>query len=776
MVAHCLQPPEHMLTCCLALFSAAPVVPQLFENALEDNIQPDDKLYVHLITAAARAGDLPLARTIFQHRQRERAEAFADASSSRRSGGMQQGTPQPEQDGSLFVVNALLAAYAQVGDMQAAMRVYQRQLLGQQLVPDVYTFSSLLTCMARSSGVTLDEVEAVRSWMQLYGVHLTAVTGTALVNAYRRVHTWGAPRPGTVVQQLSAKAQQQQQRRQQQQQQQQQQDGEQAVQGSTTAAAGGHSQEAAEDDTSSAGVEAQFEVQTASPAVAAAARELQHARLPPFAAALLEEGSVEGFALARALGVFQQLLGGRRANAQAFTVMMAFYLECGCVEGFRELWQEAQDCGVVLTAEAFDVLARSSMEAGLEGVTKDMQARLEAAQAAGQHLGGAKSNKALAIKAMAGVKANLPGRRPGGSAPGVAAAGARQQWPLQRPQPAHRQQQQPGPQPLVRQASTAPLVSTTADLVSSSSSNAAVAGSRLPRGGQARVQRPMWPHQQQQQQQQGLQQEPQRPVQPQQQLDTPAAGAPQGQQPDPAVEPQAQVEETLEPPPAAATAAAAGEAIAAQQQQQQQWAQAQQHVPAGQRQQPDPAVKAEPQPLEAAVDEPQAASTAGLALGVKPSLQQHQQAEQQVPVLEVHQEVQPSQHLQLLDLSLSQGMDREQQPPQPQQQEQSGVPGEQQQLPLLQPLPAPAGWSASSASSWPRVPSRKQLLRPQRPAPVPRATSSQQDRPAAKRVADVQKQQQRGDVGAGQTQHSVDAPAKGLHGHASKRLQQLWDL
>jgi hypothetical protein len=161
------------------------------------------------------------------------------------------------------------------------------------------------------------------------------------------------------------------------------------------------------------------------------------------------------------------------------------------------------------------------------------------------------------------------------------------------------------------------------------------------------------------------------------------------------------------------------------------------------------------------------------------------QLQQQVVPVQQHelsQHEQPSdlsQHEQPSDLPLLHGMDTQQQAP-PQQQQEPHPPGEQQQLPVLQPLPAPAWLSTRAAGSRPqgrRAPANVQRWKPQRPAPIPRATSSMQDGlKAAERVPDVQKQQQVGHVGAGQTQGAAPAPTKGLHGHASKRHQQLWDL
>ena len=360
---------------------------QVYENLQEDGVLPDDKLYCHLITAAGRTGDLALALNIYRQKlascsvpskaQRRKAAApsttrsssgsrmakDAGSSSSRAKDASSSSGANDSSSGSsssiwreqmpIEISNAVLSAYAHVGDGRGAMKFFQQQVLAKGLAPDSYSFSALLTAVARNNGTPLSLVEQLRVWMEEWEVPVGVVTGTALINAYRRVRTWGGTTVGWEMTKGGTRA-----------------GGAAAAPGGRVSAAEGSAGLSGGEGEGGSGVED----------VRYGEEEQQQggtygAGLPSWVMKYVEEGLPEGEALGRAVAVLRELQRAGVANVLSYTVLMAFCLELGEGKGYKEVREEAKAAGVVLGEAAYDVLVRAAEEGGLMAVAGELRGK-----------------------------------------------------------------------------------------------------------------------------------------------------------------------------------------------------------------------------------------------------------------------------------------------------------------------------------------------------------------------------------------------------------------
>jgi hypothetical protein len=273
-----------------------------------------------------------------------------------------------QQQLPIEVVNAVLSAYAHVGDGRGALKFFQQQVLGKGLTPDSFSFSALLTAVARNNGTPLAVVERVRRGMEEWEIPLGVVTGTALINAYRRVRTWGnrnvgweytkrgdkgvqppslrlpaAGAAGGGVGGFTGSSDSQL--------------GEESAKATASLAAeGGGSVRAEEEMEQQQQQQQQLEEED---------KEGVGVGMPSWVVTHLQEGLPEGEALARAVAVLQELQRGGLANVLSYTVVMAFCLELGDLGGFKDVERQARQAGIVLGEEAYDVLVRAADEGGL---------------------------------------------------------------------------------------------------------------------------------------------------------------------------------------------------------------------------------------------------------------------------------------------------------------------------------------------------------------------------------------------------------------------------
>ena len=396
---------------------------QVYENLQEDGVLPDDKLYCHLITAAGRAGDLALALNIYRQKlascsvpsKAQRRKAAAPATTSRSSSGSRgakdagssgsnssraqdagsssgsssrakdagsrsgangsSGSSSRGEDASsknvakdssssstssiwreqmpIEISNAVLSAYAHVGDGRGAMKFFQQQVLAKGLAPDSYSFSALLTAVARNNGTPLSVVEQLRMWMEEWEVPVGVVIGTALINAYRRVRTWGGTTGGWEMTKGGKRAAG-------------------AVPGGgvrglegSAGLSGGAGEGGSSCEDVRHGEEEQRQQQGGTGG----------ADLQSWVVKYVEEGLPEGEALGRAVAVLRELQGAGVAKVLSYTVLMAFCLELGEGEGYKEVREEAEAAGVVLGEEAYDVLVRAAEEGGLMAVAGELRGK-----------------------------------------------------------------------------------------------------------------------------------------------------------------------------------------------------------------------------------------------------------------------------------------------------------------------------------------------------------------------------------------------------------------
>jgi pentatricopeptide repeat protein len=406
---------------------------QLFENMLEDGVAADPPLYCNYINAAGRAGNLGLARYLYQHmmlslnlaagssssNNSSPASSMATSSSKeeekehlqdtlqqqqqqqqRQQNQQQQNQQQQQQQqqrrqqnqqqllassGSsattavapnmLTMVNALLFAHAQLGAFQSALSVYQQELVGRGLQPDAYTCTALLTAAARVSNLQLswDDVQQIVRLVRRYDIQLTTQLGTALINAYRRVRVWQRP-------------QQQQQQQQQQEagsssnsnmaQLQQKHKGRRGRRGPAAASA------AAAVDAS------QTEEEAAAAAAEAAAQqaaqqeqdqEQQELQLLAAAGASPLRGvrPVVAASLHAARSVLRNLQDSKLATSNSYVMMLCFLLEQGQFGAFKQLYAAMQRQDVQPDDQGWERLLIAAGECGMQDTVQQMMQQAE---------------------------------------------------------------------------------------------------------------------------------------------------------------------------------------------------------------------------------------------------------------------------------------------------------------------------------------------------------------------------------------------------------------
>lgn len=369
-------------------------VVQLFENMLEDGVTPDARLYCTFLNAAGKAGNLGLARYLYQHmllsldldtpqqqqQQRRRRKNSKHGMSDQRTsinssstvadptsrvdstpagslaalvesgddGSDSEDTGQPNM---LQLVNALLFAHAQVGALQGALAVYRQELLGRALHPDAYTCTALLTAAARSAGASWSDVQDVVATMKQYDIKLTTQLGTALINAYRRVKGWHRPAV------CSSRGEQQQQQQQ---------------QGATRDSKPGKTRAAADESSSIRSDEAVLQLTTQ--------QDQQQLLAATGAPALPNVEPVVAAALHAARQVLLQLHQQQLATSNSYVTMLCFLLEQGQVGSFKQLYGVMVNGGVHPDEQGWEKLMYASGEFGMQDLLLQMRQEQELQQ------------------------------------------------------------------------------------------------------------------------------------------------------------------------------------------------------------------------------------------------------------------------------------------------------------------------------------------------------------------------------------------------------------
>lgn len=336
----------------------------------------DPRLYCNFLNGAAKAGNLGLARYLYQHmlltldmdnpqqqQQRQQRGSPKHASSSSNVTATKSdhsidstsaaavaadplaaflvGTEELayEESGEpnmLFIVNTLLFAHAQVGAFQGALAVYKQELLGRGLVPDAYTSTALFTAAARSPGISWADVQALVAIMQQHNIELTTQSGTALISAYRRVKVWQRPAAGG-----SGKQQQQ-----------------------------GGNRVSRRSKAKSAGSDSISDAATLQHTVQQEEQELLAATGAP---ALPGVEHVVAAALHAAREVLQQLHQQKLATSFSYVTMLCFLLEQGQVGSFKQLYGVMQNQGVLPDEQGWEKLLYASEECGMQEMVMQLQ-------------------------------------------------------------------------------------------------------------------------------------------------------------------------------------------------------------------------------------------------------------------------------------------------------------------------------------------------------------------------------------------------------------------
>lgn len=330
----------------------------MYARLTADGIVPDSTLWCHLITAAGTAGDADLAHQMYQHavadtselsaaRARNSKGRFSTLHKPKGKGSRHHGQAAAAADSSTprsdqyYLVNPLLQAYGQVGNLRKALKVYHEELLARDITPDEYTIVALLTAASRHvKQVTLAELEYIRGEWEKYGMCLNTQVGSAMINAYRRVLSCGGAASAARMLGSSDNDSGS--------------DRDSDYPNSSTALLRHDAvQRVAQLSRSSLSGGGEH---TARKARASNALATEPYRDPDL--------SDEAVALSRAEEVFQQLKAGKMASAASYTVLIAFYIEQGRLQAAHTLFKELETSGLVMEPVVFDVLARAAEDWG----------------------------------------------------------------------------------------------------------------------------------------------------------------------------------------------------------------------------------------------------------------------------------------------------------------------------------------------------------------------------------------------------------------------------
>jgi hypothetical protein len=391
---------------------------QLFENMLEDGVAADPPLYCNYINAAGRAGNLGLARYLYQHMMislnltagssrgaasisSSPASSMASSSSSEEEeeeektlqGTLQQEQQQQQQEfparypysssttavapNMLTMVNALLFAHAQVGAFQSALSVYQQELVGRGLQPDAYTCTALLTAASRVSNLQLswEDVQQIVGLVQRYDIPLTTQLGTALINAYRRVRVWQRPQQQEAGSPSNSNMAQLQQKHK----------GRKGRRGSAATAAAAAVDAGQTEEVAAAAAAAAAEAAAQLAAQQEQEQEQQELQLLAAAGASPLRGvrPVVAASLHAARNVLRSLQDTKLATSNSYVMMLCFLLEQGQFGAFKQLYTAMERQEVQLDEQGWERLLIAAGECGMQETVQQMMQQAESSSGFG---------------------------------------------------------------------------------------------------------------------------------------------------------------------------------------------------------------------------------------------------------------------------------------------------------------------------------------------------------------------------------------------------------